>query len=281
MTKELKCSVCGFPKGEDERFVIKSKYSSEPLCSKHYTQYLKHGKITSILPPVNSDKQRICEVCGSTNKVALYKREMNEYFGMMLCGKHYGQVSRYGECRKTTKDRNDYIFHNDFVEIIIKDKNMNEICRAIIDAEDYSLVKGYKWRFGYETGYATTNIDGKAIALHKIITNTTTQIIDHIDRNKMNNRKENLRHATKSINEINKGLRENNTSGVTGVTFSKQSNKWRARINVNKRVVFLGDFQDKKDAIKSRLIAENKYYKDFAPQKHLFKEHGIEVEEIE
>ena len=105
-------------------------------------------------------------------------------------------------------------------------------------------------------------------------------IIDHADRNKSNNRKRNLRQATVSQNNMNRKLRKNN-SGIAGVTLNKRDNKWRAVITLNKKYIWLGDYADKDDAIKARLLAEVKYFGDFAPQRHLFEQYGIEVDNEE
>jgi hypothetical protein len=73
----------------------------------------------------------------------------------------------------------------------------------------------------------------------------------------------------------NCSLRSNNTSGVTGVGWHKQTLKWRVRIVVNGVELFLGTYVDFEDAVKARLQAEKKYFGDFAPQKHLYEEYGI------
>lgn len=98
---------------------------------------------------------------------------------------------------------------------------------------------------------------------------------DHKDRNTFNNRKENLREATFSQQSMNRNKSKNNTSGFTGVTWHKTQQAWMARININKKRVILGYFNNKTDAVIARLQAEAKYYGEFAPQRHLFEEYGI------
>ena len=110
--------------------------------------------------------------------------------------------------------------------------------------------------------------------MHKIITNTDENtIIDHINRDKLDNRKENFRYATKSENRINSKTRIDNVSGIQGVRF--EEGKWRVRISVNGGYKHLGMFDDFEEAIKTRLEAENKYYGEFAMQKNLFEKYGI------
>lgn len=103
---------------------------------------------------------------------------------------------------------------------------------------------------------------------------------DHADRNELNNCKSNLRKASTSQNAQNHNKQSNNTSGFIGVIWNKKNQKWIARINdkTNHRI-YLGSFIDKKDAIKSRLKAELKYYGEFAPQRYLFEQYGIKKEE--
>ena len=102
-------------------------------------------------------------------------------------------------------------------------------------------------------------------------------IIDHKNQITHDCRKENLRVADHRISNTNKPPQSSNTSEVIGVSYNKNTNTWTARIcdRVNHRVaVYRGKSKEK--AIIARLEAEKKYYGDFAPQRHLFKEYGIE-----
>lgn len=86
------------------------------------------------------------------------------------------------------------------------------------------------------------------------------QQIDHINHNRTDNRLVNLRAATPSENQRNKRLGKNNTSGVCGVHWDKRTGKWRARITLPiSRVMSLGSFSDKAEAIRARKAAEVKY----------------------
>lgn len=99
---------------------------------------------------------------------------------------------------------------------------------------------------------------------------------DHIDRNALNNRKSNLRPANSIQNAENRKLRKTNKSGITGVFWSKDCNKWEAYICHNYNRIRLGFFVDKEDAIIARLRAEKEYFSDgFEPQRHLFEQYGI------
>lgn len=88
-------------------------------------------------------------------------------------------------------------------------------------------------------------------------------LVDHKNRNTLDNRRENLRLATKSQNAMNSELPNNNTSGYKGIDYRIKRKQWRARITVDGSVKHLGWFQSKEDAIKAREAAEMEYYKEF------------------
>lgn len=71
-----------------------------------------------------------------------------------------------------------------------------------------------------------------------------------------------------------------NTSGVTGVRFNKQRNKWVSSLVFNGKYIFLGHFNNKDDAIIARLVAEIKHFGKFAPQRNLFEQYKINMEDI-
>lgn len=85
--------------------------------------------------------------------------------------------------------------------------------------------------------------------------------IDHVDNNRINNRWENLREATRIENSRNRPFET--SSGVIGVSWHKQRNKWRARITVNRKEIHLGYFLNFNEAVKVRKDAENKYFGEF------------------
>ena len=76
--------------------------------------------------------------------------------------------------------------------------------------------------------------------------------IDHIDRNKLNNQKSNLRFCNQSINIHNSKMYSNNTSGIRGVTWHKKQERWYARAWVNQKLIYLGKYADKQGAIDAR-----------------------------
>lgn len=85
---------------------------------------------------------------------------------------------------------------------------------------------------------------------------TTSDEIDHIDGNGLNNRKSNLRVVTTRENALNKARQRNNTSGVVGVCFLNREKKWRARINKGGVEYTIGMFVDFDAAVSARKAAE-------------------------
>ncbi len=83
--------------------------------------------------------------------------------------------------------------------------------------------------------------------------------VDHIDRDRSNNRWLNLREASRSCNMRNCGIICNNKSGVTGVSWDKLSSKWRSDITIYGKSVPLGRFKFFVEAVKARWEAEVKY----------------------
>lgn len=115
-----------------------------------------------------------------------------------------------------------------------------------------------------DKGYIRISVDNISYKAHRLAWLYMTgefpeNEIDHEDHIRSNNRWHNLSHVTTQENRKNISLRSNNTSGVTGVNWSKASKKWCAEINVDKVKKYLGLFLNKQDAIKARKAAEIEY----------------------
>jgi hypothetical protein len=88
--------------------------------------------------------------------------------------------------------------------------------------------------------------------------------IDHIDRNKLNNKITNLRLGDQSQNSANQKIKKNNQSGIKGVSYRRDIKKWRARIMVNRKEITLGVFETSEDASLAYRQAASKYFGAFA-----------------
>lgn len=138
--------------------------------------------------------------------------------------------------------------------------------QLLIDPEDRS-----KYGFCHSNlsaGYVRTGYMGATKLLHVLIMNPPEGLfVDHIDQNKLNNTRANLRIVTKSQNTINVTLRADNTSGHKGVTWNTRRSKWYARINFTRSglrmYLDLGSFTNKEDAIKAYKAAALVYHKEY------------------
>ena len=132
-----------------------------------------------------------------------------------------------------------------------------------MDDEDYEYLSAFKWHWvkdGNTVGYAARNCRlsiNKRVTLlmHKAIFNHLglRDSIDHINRNGLDNRRNNLRPATQQQNNYNKPVK--NTSGFKGVSiyFNKKKNifRWRTRVYANGKNIPVGYFKDKVEAAKA------------------------------
>jgi hypothetical protein len=102
--------------------------------------------------------------------------------------------------------------------------------------------------------------------IHRLVAETFLEnpdgkkCVDHIDNNKLNNNLNNLRYATQTENQQNRQIGKNNTSGYKGVYFNKQTNKWRALIQIDGNKKHLGYFDTIDEAIKVRQLKANEIF---------------------
>lgn len=107
--------------------------------------------------------------------------------------------------------------------------------------------------------------------VHRIIwvwmTGEQPETIDHIDGNGLNNKWSNLRSVPFRINGKNQKMHSTNTSGFSGVTQRKENGRWRARIAVDGKMIDLGTYTNKQDAVNARRKAEKEYGYEVAETK--------------
>ncbi len=135
---------------------------------------------------------------------------------------------------------------------------------AFVDESDYNELINYMWRSDKD-GYAIGCINSKTVRMHRYITNCKIgEIIDHIDGNKLNNKRSNLRICSQMQNAQHRTvLSSKNKSGKTGVSFNDTVKKWCARIGFNNVSIGLGYYEDINDAIEARRLAEDKYFGEY------------------
>lgn len=130
---------------------------------------------------------------------------------------------------------------------------------ALISESDIAIAKKIYWR-KTEHGYARGRnpLTRKDILLHKYITKTTKDtVIDHINRNKLDCRRENMRIANNQINSLNRNAPINSKTGYKGVSLDKRTGKYRAYAKVDKKQICLGYFTTPELAYEARMGFEN------------------------
>ena len=124
------------------------------------------------------------------------------------------------------------------------------------------IKKGSKAGYLHHKGYMCVLYQNKSYSVHRIVWEMhnwpipSNKEIDHADRNKANNKIENLRCCSRSQNCQNPSMRNNNTSGHTGVCWHKTRKKWSAYITINGKKRHLGWFNTLEEAIAARKKAE-------------------------
>lgn len=127
--------------------------------------------------------------------------------------------------------------------------------RTALDDDDYEYFKQWKWGLSKD-GYIIRSSPNGVLFLHRLVNKTPKGMeTDHINRDKTDNRKSNLRSVSLRKNKYNIPVKSNNSSGYTGVSFYKRTGRWRARIGGNKLGSHLGYFDTKEQAIEARRIA--------------------------
>jgi hypothetical protein len=128
---------------------------------------------------------------------------------------------------------------------------------AMVDDEDFDRLANHTWaaRKSVSSGYYAIRLEqvnGKQVQIYmhqEILPVVPPFVVDHQDRNGLNNQRGNLRPATRSQNRINSRMRSDNKTGFRGVTACPgKSMKWRSIITVAGRTQHLGYFQSAEEA---------------------------------
>lgn len=166
---------------------------------------------------------------------------------------------------------NEIIIKNSVAQIRTKGKGKN--FSFLIDEEDVNKILGRRWYLAlYKNGYMQVRINGgrsgKSFPLSIIILGKKEgYVVDHVNRNTLDNRKSNLRYVTPQQNSWNRiFIRRKATTNNVGVyTRARHNGKFFAQICHNSKRIHLGTFTSLEDAVVARKAAEQKYYGEFAP----------------
>lgn len=128
---------------------------------------------------------------------------------------------------------------------------------------DGSLAVGY-----VKGGYRIVSVKGKQYLAHRLayflVTGMWPDVLDHINRDRLDNRWVNLRHTNRLGNAQNAGLRKDSTSGYRGVSFRKSSGKWRAYIQSGGKQHHIGFFNTAEAAYAARQEVIHLHHKSFS-----------------
>lgn len=140
---------------------------------------------------------------------------------------------------------------------------------ALVDDEDFDWLNKYGW---YRTpcGYATrrvwagTNRQVGLLMHREILGVEPGEEVDHINADRLDNRKENLRVVTRSQNMMNRRKIKAKTSVFKGVCWKKSHKSWQVAIRVNKKLIHLGYFKDEVEAARAYNEAAKNHFGEYA-----------------
>lgn len=113
--------------------------------------------------------------------------------------------------------------------------------------------------------YVARGANQKTIYMHRILKPCIDkEQIDHINRDSLDNRKNNLRICNHSQNQMNRGKQNANTSGYKGVTWDKYAGRWLSSIKLNGKLINLGRFKTKEETALAYNEGAKKYHDEFA-----------------
>lgn len=150
--------------------------------------------------------------------------------------------------------KNKIIIYKGHAEIVLYDRNRTEKARTKIDLDDVERIRNHQWCCK-SNGYVGCSTLNKK--LHRYLLDAPKhKEVDHINHNKMDNRKINLRMATRSQNAMN-----NNSKGVY---YDKGIKKWRAYIGLNNKDYHIGCYNNIEEAKEARQQEIKKHFREFA-----------------
>lgn len=136
---------------------------------------------------------------------------------------------------------------------------------AKVDLEDLDLLLPHKWCLVAGGKYAGRKVDGGTQYMHKLIMNHPKLPVDHINGDTLDNRRSNLRICTHSQNSKNR--RPNSSVGSSiykGVDYQPRYGRWRARIRIDYKPIYLGDFDSEIEAAKAYNDAAIRFHGEYA-----------------
>lgn len=158
---------------------------------------------------------------------------------------------------------------------VLQAKQKGSLVKVIIDDVDYKQLSKVSWHIDSE-GYARGWIENRQQRLHRFLLKPEKGLqVDHKNRNRLDNRRENLRECSPAQNNVNRGPL---VGTLKGVSFRPDTGKWRARIYAENKHVNLGHFTTEEEAIDAYNLASIKYH---GPYGWLNRKLSVEAREVE
>lgn len=178
-----------------------------------------------------------------------------------LCNKHYLQVRKFGKTITSTHDSRPAIIKDNFALIPLGVDAVQGYAK--VDTEDVGLDR-HNWSM-HHTGNAHARVNGRTVTMESLIVDRPQGMqVDHINHDRADNRKSNLRICTKDENRRNAIKTKRNTTGYKGVVKYAVGSKFRAQIGYDKKKMHIGTFETAEEAARAYDLKAKQLFGEFA-----------------
>lgn len=209
-----------------------------------------------------------CDICGKLVPKTNANARIIDGVKHMLCGKHYQQYvkhHRFLDSDPQSKIKcNTYEYIDDYVVVhVYKRGSGEELGSFKVDLADFDLVASKHWR-RWKDDFYTGNLSPVNIARFLFgLQSGDKEIVDHINGDRTDNRRSNLRIADPSQNGANKAIGRRNNSGVAGVYWDRNRKRWAVEIRYYYQRIHLNRYINFEDACYVRYVAEQLLFQDY------------------
>ncbi len=183
--------------------------------------------------------------------------------GKRYCRTHYQRIWKNGTIKLVDRFKpNEFIYTETYVEMCLYGRSGEVICKTKIDTEDVEKIKHLRWYKSRDD--SVVNSKGyKHKILPRILINAPEDLeVDHINHDRLDNRKRNLRICTRSENKINRRF-----PGYHIHKNGKQPERWRVVLRKDKKIIYEKQFKTEDEARSARIEAEQRFFGEFAPKR--------------